>query len=252
METFSQFSETVFEIGRGAAGIVYFDETQPKYVYKISNKNNQFRDWKKEKQLYEHINTFNIDSEHIKLLKMTDYHIDDNGCKLQLTRAVNPIDPNMKFTIHPLFGLKSIKYKDTHRGLFIGLDELYGENCMFHGLEPATVFIEELGRVMAKLHYEVKNDGFDIELFLSSRVDDINKSTRVYIGDFDLSETITEYNDYYIERMVWCFQAVPYFPTEGELFDVFSSAYISEATRYKMKHIAQTVISRTDTNIKKK
>ena len=125
------------------------------------------------------------------------------------------------------------------RGLFIGIKELIDKR-IFDTNDTIKSYMEELGHVMAKLHYEVKNDGFDIELFLSKNGDD---DVIVYIGDFDLSETITEYDKYFIDRMVWCFLAVPYFPTEGELFDVFSSAYISEAKQYDSEHIAQTVIS---------
>ena len=43
--------------------------------------------------------------------------------------------------------------------------------------------MKQLSIVMAKLHYFVKNDGFDLEIFVSKQ----NSNTELYIADFDLS-----------------------------------------------------------------
>ena len=233
-------NNNLVEIGRGGFGIVYLDKTQPNSVFKISTKENTCRTWVLESDIYKNLAMFDIDSKLCKIIKMKDYVSNNQMCAMELTRAYNPLGLDIYYTIQPQFQYTSFNHHYSTRGLFLGINELI-ENNIFTK-ENIPNYIAELGIIMAKLHYKVKNDGYDIELFISK----INKEeTIIYIGDFDLSKFYDDEPD--IERLVWSLEAVPYFPIEGDLYKIFSNNYIQEATKYKMAEVAKKVLSEYST-----
>jgi hypothetical protein len=231
--------ETV-EIGRGGAGVAYIDKTQPDSVFKMSVKNETCRNWGKESIIYDRLNTYiNVDTVLCKLLKKKDYYQrDSNLCCMELTRAFNPLGNELAYTIHPQFQYKSLDYKIKGRGLFLGIDQLIEKNIFTD--DNIKQYIRDLGIVMARLHYKIKNDGFDLELFISKTDDKII----IYIGDFDLSEFYEVADAEIIKRLSWSLEAVPYFPIDGELFTIFKEHYVTEAGKYGEKDIAEEVLRR--------
>ena len=228
-------NNSLIEIGRGGFGTVVIDEPQSKSVYKISNKLNTCREWHYESNIYKKLNKFDIDTNLCKLVKMKDSYFDNNTCAMELTRAYNPFGINETYTIQPHFQYETLTYKNKLRGLFLGINELVEHNIFTH--ENIPIYIADLGVLMARLHYKIKNDGYDIELFISKRE---NEPTKIYIGDFDLSQFYEDVPD--IERLAWSFEAVAYFPIEGKLYDIFSNNYIEEAKKYNMESVANDVL----------
>jgi hypothetical protein len=246
--------EQIVKIGSGGNGIVYFDKMQRDVVFKVSKKSDKCRDWKKEKIIYDTLNRYNIDTRKCKLLKMINFRFiesnTDNKCYLELTRVVNPLGEDEDYTIQPLFGAMSSdkKYNETtsnsshRRGYLLGITELIGKK-FFPSEESIKEYIKDIAIVLARLHYIIKNDGFDIELFLDKKDDVVT----IYIGDFDLTNFITEYTDVEKDRLLMCFEAIPYFPNPGqpELFEIFSKQYIKTALEAgpKAQAIAKEIIS---------
>jgi hypothetical protein len=229
--------ETIKQIGKGGGGIVYINLNKPNYVYKVSNKNNTCRIWSKEVKIYKKLNLFNIDTKLCKILKMKSYIINKDICCLQLTRAFNPIDNKLNYTIQPQFQYDSFNYNYTDRGLFLGIKELL-EYKIFTK-DNIKKYIKDLGIVMSRLHYQIKNDGHDLELFISKKK---NEDVIIYIGDFDLSENYKHVNENVIEILEKSLSDVPYFPIEGELYSIFSKNYLLEAKKYASEETALQVL----------
>jgi hypothetical protein len=225
----------IVEIGSGGFGIVYLDKTQPTSVFKVSKKNNTCREWKKESDIYNLLMETDIDTKLCKIVKMKQFLNTEVMCCMELTRAYNPIGNDEDYTIQPQFQYTNLYYKDKVRGLFLGVNDLIKMEIFTK--ENISNYIKELGIIMARLHYKLKNDGYDIELFIS-KIE--GEETNIYIGDFDLTQF---YEDPDIKRLAWCFRAVPYFPIEGELYDIFSTNYINEAKKYNMGEIAELVLT---------
>ena len=79
---------------------------------------------------------------------------------------------------------------------------------------------------MALLHFVAKNDANDVELYLGREYN--TKKPRIYISDFDMSNNIIDYDDITIDKLCWCFQAMPYFPSRNssdKLYELFKEGY---------------------------
>ena len=126
-------------------------------------------------------------------------------------------------TIHALFGeIHSNTYKSSLRGKFIGLDLLSN----YFTKDEIEKVSYELGQVMALLHFIAHNDALDIELYLGREYK--TRKPRIYISDFDLSNEIKNYDDETIDKLCWCFQAMPYFPSlnsSEKLYELFKEGY---------------------------
>lgn len=227
--------DNIIEIGRGGAGVVFLDKQYPTSVFKFSQKSETCRIWGKEASIYKILNTFDMDTKLCNILKMKDYVFDDATCAMELTRAYNPKGDDTHYTIHPQFQYPELDYFNKSRGHFLGINNLVKEGIFTN--ENISEYIKDLGKIMARLHYKAKNDGYDIELFISKPK---GRKTKIFIGDFDLSQFYKETPD--IGRLAWSLGAVPYFPMEGELYDVFSKHYIQEASKYNMKSVAIQVL----------
>lgn len=225
----------IIEIGRGSTGIVYLDKNQKNSVFKVSKNNLTCRSWSDEAKIYEKINTYNIDTKLCKLIKMKNYKSDDKMCIMELTRAFNPKGQDKYYTIQPHFQYDELNYLNKGRGHFLGIKEL--EDNEIIKKDKIESYINDLAIIMARLHYQIKNDGYDIELFISKEKEE---QACIYIGDFDLSQF---YDKPDIDRLSWCFMAVPYFPIEGKLYDIFSSIYIEEAAKHGMEETAKEVMA---------
>jgi hypothetical protein len=229
--------DNIIEIGRGAAGIVYLDKTQQNSVFKISKRSNTCRLWNNEKKIYDILQTFDIDTSLCKILKMKDYLFTDDICSIELTRAFNPKNIDT-YTIHPQFQCDILNYVNNERGHFLGIKNLIKDGIFTS--ESIEKYIKNLGIIMARLHYKAKNDGYDLELFVSKIK---NNDPIIYIADFDLSEFYEDKpNQQQIERLAWSLEAYPYFPIKGSLYEIFSNNYMEEAEKYDMKNIATEVL----------
>jgi hypothetical protein len=129
----------------------------------------------------------------------------------------------------------------TGRGLFLGIEELL-QNSIFT-TEELPLYIHDLATVLANLHFQAMNDGFDLEVFVGRNAMGVSV---LYIGDFDLTEIIVEFNDYVIDRLVWCLYAVPYFPrpNNSDLFKIFKDAYIEQASLHNRGDVATIIMNR--------
>lgn len=237
-------------IGNGAAGYVYLDLEHPESVFKLSTKNKTCREWGKEAKIYDVLNTFNIDTDLCKMIKMKKYSVDvdHQKCCMELTRAINPIEGEIHYTIQPVFQEENVEQKYDGRGLFLGINNLIEKNIFTK--DNISDYMKDLGILLARLHYKVKNDGYDLELFISKEPDG---KTVIYIGDFDLSDFYDTIDDKLdtpdknkskkvIDNIAWSLEAFPYFPIEGELYEVFSQNYISESEKYDQKSTAKKIL----------
>lgn len=236
----TRHDDTLRMIGRGGAGTVYYDPTQATVVFKVSNKAEVCREWRKEEKIYDQLNLHSIDTEYIKLLRLNRFKVfgANTGCILELTRVVNPLDPSADYTVQVQLGVNSLTYKNRARGLFLGVKELIEKGIIPN--EDLGEYVKQLAHVIARLHYEIKNDGFDIEVFAGKE----DGRTILYIGDFDLSTMITTYDNAAIDSMAWCFGAVPYFPTrdQSDLYSIFKNSYITTAETMGYREVAEKVL----------
>jgi hypothetical protein len=229
----------IVKIGKGGFGVVYLDKTQPSSVFKVSKESGTCKDWSKEAKIYERLNADNIDTDLCKMLKMKDYKTGKGVCCMELTRAINPRGSEVPYTILPHFRYDSntLDAIKEGRGLFLGVQELIAENIF----NPGNInrYMHELGVLMARLHYRIKNDGYDLELFISKEEDKII----IYVGDFDQSEFYEEADKERIVRLGWSFAAVEYFPGKGHLYSIFSESYLLESEKYGAREIAEKVLA---------
>lgn len=105
--------------------------------------------------------------------------------------------------------------------------------------ENINDYIIELGIIMAKLHYYVKNDGYDIELFLSKEDDRII----IYVGDFDKSNIYDKLNDGVIDKICNSLGCCFFFPINDENF---KNAYINEGIKYIDENTINDIYSRLE------
>ena len=229
-------STNIVEIGKGGAGVVYLDKSQPDSVFKISDRSVTCRVWGKEASIYKQMEKFKVDTPLCKILKMKEYENHGDICYMELTRAFNPRGDDENYTIQPQFQDEKYEYIYKGRGHFLGISNLKNENIFTD--DNINDYIRDLGILMARLHYKVKNDGYDLELFISKE----DSRTIIYIADFDLSEFYEVISPRVIERLEWSLSAFPYFPIDGDLYDIFSTNYIDEATKYGMKEAAEKVL----------
>jgi len=78
------------------------------------------------------------------------------------------------------------------------------------------------------IHYVAKNDACDIEVFLGR--DATSKKLKLFIGDFDKVSNIETFTPHTIDNLVWCMEAVEYFPKKEvneELYMLFKKGYLS-------------------------
>ena len=225
------------EIGRGAAGIVYVNKHIFDKVFKVSMKDNICRQWESEYKIYQKLNKFDIDTKLCKIIKMVNYTKMKDRCIMELTRAFNPRGLNHYYTIHPQFQYEDFIHIYKSRGHFLGVKNLIKEGIFTD--KNISLYVKNIAIVLARLHYKVKNDGYDIELFISKKP---NENTVIYIADFDLSRFYDVINEETLSRLSWCLESVPYFPNKGPLYSIFSENYINEASKYNMKNTALKVL----------
>ena len=232
-----ELKKNIHQIGKGASGIVYMYDKYNDSVFKISHSSETCRDWKREAEIYGILNQYDIDEPLCKILKMKDYMVNDSLCGMELTRCYNPLGNEDHYTIHPLFQHNDYDKKIDGRGHYLGMNQLIEKNILIRELIPE--YMKQLSIVMAKLHYFVKNDGFDLEIFVSKQ----NSNTELYIADFDLSNFYTEITPEIKTKLLSSLESIDYFPIEGQLYDIFSENYLNEAEKYDMRHIAQEILT---------
>ena len=232
-----EVKKNIHQIGKGASGIVYMYDKYNDSVFKISHSSETCRDWKREAEIYGILNQYDIDEPLCKILKMKDYMVNDSLCGMELTRCYNPLGNEDHYTIHPLFQHNDYDKKIDGRGHYLGMNQLIEKNILIRELIPE--YMKQLSIVMAKLHYFVKNDGFDLEIFVSKQ----NSNTELYIADFDLSNFYTEITPEIKTKLLSSLESIDYFPIEGQLYDIFSENYLNEAEKYDMRHIAQEILT---------
>jgi hypothetical protein len=238
-----QTPESVIQIGKGGTGTVYLDPSQPTYVFKVSDKDATCRQFDSEYKVYNQMNKHTINTELVKVLRMNGYKMtrENNGCVLELSRVINPIDHDLNYTIQVELGEDSFEYKHPMRGYILGKKQLVEKNILLEDMLES--YSEQLGVVMARIHYIVKNDAWDIEVYAGKEKGFEN--TILYIGDFDRSRMIEDYTPDVIERMVWSLAAVPYFPNQRQpkLLEAFRSGYMKIATSVGKQDVANAVLS---------
>ena len=210
---------------------------QPDSVFKISM-DGRCKDWMNEIEIYNILNRNNIDTELCKIIKMKDYVNDGKICCIEFTRVINPKGMELTYTIQPLFQEENYDFKHETRGLFLGVNQLISENIFTK--DNIQEYIKQLAILMARLHYRLKNDTSDIELFVAKEIDKII----IYVGDFDRAKFFEDYSDHTIKKLAESLSVVNYFPCIGELYNIFSTNYISEATKYGMSEISSNVLKK--------
>jgi serine/threonine protein kinase len=218
------------EIGRGGFGIVYQKKDNSSQCIKVSDKSRgttHCRQWSNEhKKIINFMNNIEIEYPNyskfkfVKVLKSIQFVETSTECYMILPRIYRP-NRDDGYTIQAQLGSDSCHIVHKGRGEFIGLKEIK-EYMSDDDIETAC---NELGMMMALIHFVGKNDAYDIEVFLGKELH--SKKCRFYIADFDLSEEIKQYDSETIERICWSIDAVPYFPHENneKLFNLFKNGY---------------------------
>lgn len=249
-------------IGRGGYGVVYTLLDRNDVVVKVSSQTNSCRQWSNE---YEKIvNAFALMRitplyQSLTTVKMIDVKMftrEQDNCYMVMERVFRPVygDCNPRTfnkdtpTLQPQFGIEDSDWISKGRGQFIGLKQIRGylESCPLHKNATVETICHELGIFIGLLHFVGKNDGYDIEVFLGREY--VDPHLKMFIADFDLTETITQYDKDTIDRMVFCLDAVPYFPSKSNptLFTLFGNAYKSVAESVGLSEIADIVLERYD------
>lgn len=222
------------EIGRGGFGTVHIHKKDPSLCIKVSNKSSNnstsCRQWSNE---YKKITSFvdNIQDlpsykglKLVKVIKPIEFTDTNQQCYMVLPRVFRPEGKasNNLPTIQAQFGFPSVRMVHKGRGEFIGLNEIKE----YMSKEDIEIASKELGIIMGLIHFVGKNDAYDVELFLGKEYR--GKKSKLFLADFDLSETIKQYDAETIHRMAWSLDAVPYFPRESvdpKLFELFKQGY---------------------------
>ena len=229
------------ELGRGGFGIVYEKKDDPSIAIKVSDKTviNSCRTWSNEYSKIKDIIVKIQDHksykrlERVQLLDPLKFSETSSVCYMLIPRVYRPKEKRSKslkssdepyYTVHALFGESSLQKKYLGRGEFIGLREIEE----YVAMEDIHRMVEELGVLLALIHYVAKNDACDIEVFLGR--DATSKKLKLFIGDFDKVSNIEAFTPHTIDNLVWCMEAVEYFPKKEvneELYMLFKKGYLS-------------------------
>lgn len=249
-------------IGKGGFGSVYTLSDRPDLVVKISLINNSCRTWSNEYDKIVDVRDKIIDSpfysllKSVKLIDVKLFFQEDNTCYMVMERVYRPIygDCNPETyntdspTLQAQFGVLDVSLVHKGRGEFIGLKQIleYLDSCPQYGSDTLENLSKELGIMMGLMHFIAKNNGIDVEVFLGRRYSD--DKLRLFIADFDLTNTFDEYDKDTISNLVWSLSAFPYFPSKETevLFEYFSLGYKSVADSVGLLHVAEAILEEYD------
>ena len=215
------------EIGRGGYGTIYMYKDNNSLCIKKTNKNNSCRVWSDEynkmKKLIKNIGSENLDSlKYVKIIEPKELIEDEFGfCYMILKRIYRPEGRDViKPTIQPLFGVEDRDIIFKGRGQFIGLKQIKE----YVDIDNIPKIVYEFGKIMGMIHFIGKNDAYDMEVFLGK--EENSKICRFYIGDFDLSEEIKEYDKETIKRIEWSLSAIEFFPNKDNENDEYLKLFL--------------------------
>lgn len=249
------------EIGHGGFGVVYEDLTDPGTCIKVSSKNSNCRKWSNEyKKIVDMISQINKTTgfgspalsglKHARIVRPSKFvdsssNARDGKCYMYMPRIYRP-DGAEGPTIQAQLGVKTANLTHKGRGHFVGLKEI----ADFAGGKERDKLRKwlkrvsyELGKLMALIHYVGRNDAVDIEVYMGKL--HRGRTPKFFVADFDMSESIVEYSDEVVGRLVWSLEAVPYFPIadiDSELYDSFSEGYLRVASKAGRRDIAERVL----------
>lgn len=230
------------ELGRGGFGIVYEKKDDPSIAIKVSDKTmaHSCRAWSNEyskiKEVIERIQSHKSYKklDMVQILDPIRFHESSSICYMLIPRVYRPEEKRSKtasktgdtpyYTLHALFGEASLRRKYLGRGEFIGLREIEE----YVSKDDLSKMVFQLGVALALFHYVAKNDACDIEVFLGR--DATSRKLKLFIGDFDKVSTIEAYTPHTIDNLVWCMEAVEYFPKKEvniQLYETFKEGYLS-------------------------
>lgn len=247
VKTYNQNREELSEIGRGGNGTVYFDPKFENALFKVSLRMNVCRSFNTEYAVYNDMQDKRDKIPEsitlVKVIELYEYSTftdekDNEGCVLALQRIRPLVSNKHNKSIHATFG-DTFTEVSLHlsRGYYYGLKELEKH------LSNVSEYIFQLGQMMATLHYILLNDGYDIEVIVGYEHN--SDVPRLYIIDFDLSKTITEFDSGTIKRIVDGLTSVPYFPyADDPNWKIFSDGYLSIAEKEDYSEVAEQVLSK--------
>jgi hypothetical protein len=184
---------------------------------------------------------------------------EDRHCYMFMPRIYRPDgrDEVYPHTVQAFLGSKNQDLLSKDRGQQLGLKQLKemaslrsnsnsNSSSTSNKEQTARFFMKvayELGKIMALIHYFAKHDAHDVELYMGKLYR--GRRPRFFLADFDQSESIVEYDDEVIGRLVWSLDAVPYFPrpeVDKALYDRFRTGYLRVAKLAKMHDVAKKVL----------
>jgi len=233
LQKYKNKSSDLIIIGKGGFGIVYLDPDTPDRIYKVCRGKKNTDQSDREYKIYQRIQNNYIDSKLCKLIKAYDYRIIDRySCVMELTRVKNPL--NKLNTIQALFGDDNLDYiRDSDKGRIMGLKKMIKYGLI--NSDNVYDYIRELATILARLHYEVKNDGFDIEVLIGKENDKIV----LYIGDFDLTHMIKRYTADAKRYRKWGIIGIYGIYENKKLGKVFIDTYLKVADDLGYRDIAE-------------
>jgi len=230
------------KIGYGSFGQVYVNNDDPSTCVKVTNKDNDVNFCRKWTNEFEKIVSILTHLEPLKrykklemvrIIKPVEFNETNTICFMKIPRIFRPklehetkceYDKKQFITLQAQLGHKDVSMTHKGRGEFVGIKQIRE----YMGDDDLDVACFELGIMMGLIHYNGRNDGLDIEVFLGKEYR--SKKCRFYIADFDMTSRIETYDALTIEKMYHSLDDIPYFPRKNvnrKMFDLFKNGYYS-------------------------
>jgi hypothetical protein len=211
-----------------------------KHVFKISILNEKCTNLKNEFNMNKCINegyiefkkNRNNENEFVEFTQLKDYMYfeETKSCILMLERVYNLYENNK--TIQVMLGMDDFDF-EFDGGIINGITQLKELFLnLLHDNDTYILFkqyVYQLGRLMGFLHFIIKIDAFDVEVYFGKNQ---KKEYKMFIADFDQCNKISEYDEKTIIKMSQSFyMGMEHFPnnriSDLTIYMEFKNGYMS-------------------------
>jgi hypothetical protein len=236
----------LLKVGSGSGSVVWIDKRDPNVAYKVE-KGNAVGDPNED---YSNaalaLSNYDINATAVlcRIMEYTENKLEPvfNTYMSQVKRIVNPgfINPYRNVAAVVIFNYKTTNYSIIReKGMYYGVAEV--EQLITR--RKLLLLVEQYATTMAQLHYRSLLDGRDVELLLSTK--NVDNEHVLYVSDFNVAAVITDHTDNTsVLNMVNSLRNAPTMKSDAELYNIFSTAYLAEATLVGKESEAQIVLNK--------